>query len=93
MMYMIHVTGLNRKKRRIKMNKEEARLVWNLCNMMENQMLKNFKHSLKAFHAIYGDNSQEPVDEWISETVREFNMLRSIKAQMSEVIKDERNKI
>jgi len=69
----------------MELNKDEARLIWNIVNYFQNDLYNKLNTQVKALEMLYSDNP-EKVNDWMTESVNENDMLMSIKTKMMKVI-------
>lgn len=75
----------NRLQELTELSKEEARMIWHIANAFQVQQLDKHRNQLNALGEMVPPDSEQ-VQQWIKESVHEFDLLHNIKAKMMERI-------
>ena len=65
----------------MELTEEEKKIIYQMCNSLQCQMLSRIDVHIKAFDGIFGTLSSELL-QWMKETNNEFKLLQSIKDKM-----------
>lgn len=71
------------KQETIDLAKEEARMIWHIANAFQNQLLDRHKTHMDALSEMYPHDSEQ-AQQWLKESVHEFDLLHRIKTKMAE---------